>query len=253
LPAGTRQQGYSAGRPRTTCQMICQVEQPGVVGYRESLRLQHERVLARKAGTVADTLILLEHPPVYTLGRNANRQNILFSPERLRHLGAEVFETDRGGDVTYHGPGQMVGYPILDLTRHRRDLSWYMRSLEEVFIRVAGEFGIQAGRLDGARGVWVGNDKLVAMGVHVSRWVTSQGSDFAPKTPGQACFSGGCHRTRYPPFWLGVWNGDAAGRTTSRRIKSAGESGFSVKCKVVQLARYGSSAARQGQKANFGP
>ena len=162
--------------------MICQVKLPGVVGYREGLRLQHERVVARKAGTIADTLLLLEHPPVYTLGRNAKRENILFSPERLRRLGAEVFETDRGGDVTYHGPGQLVGYPILDLTRHKRDLAWYMRSLEEVFIRVAGEFGIRAGRIAGARGVWVGNDKLVAMGVHVSRWVTSHGFAFNVNT-----------------------------------------------------------------------
>ncbi len=162
--------------------MICQVELPGVVGYQESLRLQQARVVARKAGTIADTLLLLEHPPVYTLGRNARRENILFSPERLRRLGAEVFETDRGGDVTYHGPGQLVGYPILDLTRHKRDLAWYMRSLEEVFIRVAAEFGIQAGRTAGARGVWVGNDKLVAMGVHVSRWVTSHGFAFNVNT-----------------------------------------------------------------------
>ena len=155
---------------------------PGVVGYEESLRVQRERVAARKSGGIADTLILLEHPPVYTLGRNANRQNILFSPERLRRLGAEVFETDRGGDVTFHGPGQMVGYPILDLTRHRRDLAWYMHSLEEVFIRVVGEFGIQAGRITGARGVWIGSDKLVAMGVHVSRWVTSHGFAFNVNT-----------------------------------------------------------------------
>jgi lipoyl(octanoyl) transferase len=162
--------------------MICKVELPGVVGYEESLRLQQERVIARKAGDIADTLLLLEHPPVYTLGRNANRENILFSPERLRRLGAQVFNTDRGGDITFHGPGQLVGYPILDLTRHRRDLAWYMHSLEEVFIRVAREFGIKAGRTGGARGVWVGNDKLVAMGVHASRWVTSHGFAFNVNT-----------------------------------------------------------------------
>lgn len=155
---------------------------PGIVGYAESLRLQRERVAARKAGDIADTLILLEHPPVYTLGRNANRENLLFSPQRLRRLGAEIFETDRGGDVTFHGPGQMVGYPILDLTQHRRDLAWYMHSLEEVFIRVAGEYGIQAGRTTGARGVWIGDAKLVAMGVHVSRWVTSHGFAFNVNT-----------------------------------------------------------------------
>lgn len=162
--------------------MICQVEVPGIVNYEEGLHLQHERVIARKAGDIPDTLILLEHPPVYTLGRNAKRENILFSPEKIRQLGAEIFETDRGGDVTFHGPGQLVGYPIFDLTQHKRDLSWYMNSLEEVFIRVAGEFGIRAGRTQGARGVWVGNDKLVAMGVHVSRWVTSHGFAFNVNT-----------------------------------------------------------------------
>jgi lipoyl(octanoyl) transferase len=162
--------------------MICQVELPGVVGYEDGIRLQHARVAARKAGAIPDTLLLLEHPPVYTLGRNANRENILFSPERLRHLGAQAFETDRGGDVTFHGPGQLVGYPIFDLTQHKRDLAWYMHSLEEVFIRVAAEFEIKAGRTASARGVWVGNDKLVAMGVHVSRWVTSHGFAFNVNT-----------------------------------------------------------------------
>lgn len=172
----------STGEVKLSTPMICQIELSGVLDYAEGLHLQHERVIARKAGEIGDTLLLLEHPPVYTLGRNANCKNILFSPERLRHLGAEVFETDRGGDVTFHGPGQLVGYPILDLTRHRRDLAWYMHSLEEVFIRVAGEFRIEAGRVEGARGVWVGNDKLVAMGVHVSRWVTSHGFAFNVNT-----------------------------------------------------------------------
>ena len=162
--------------------MICLVELPGVVVYAEGLRLQHERVTARRAGNIPDTLLLLEHPPVYTLGRNADRANILFSQDRLQSLGAEVYETDRGGDVTFHGLGQLVGYPILDLTRHKRDLAWYMHSLEEVFIRVAGEFGLEAQRAAGARGVWIGNDKLVAMGVHVSRWVTSHGFAFNVNT-----------------------------------------------------------------------
>ena len=162
--------------------MLCQVEQLGVVDYAEGLRLQQARAAARKAGTIPDTLLLLEHPHVYTLGRNAKRENLLFSSDRLSQLGAQVFETDRGGDVTYHGPGQLVGYPVFDLKRHRRDLGWYMRSLEEVFIRVAEEFGIAAGRLPTAPGVWVGNDKLVAMGVHVSRWVTSHGFAFNVNT-----------------------------------------------------------------------
>jgi lipoyl(octanoyl) transferase len=100
---------------------------------------------------------------------------MLVSERFLASWGAQVFHTDRGGDVTYHGPGQLVGYPILDLTQHQRDISWYMRSLEDVFIRAAHDYGIKAGRSEGAPGVWVGNDKLTAMGVHLSRWVTSHG------------------------------------------------------------------------------
>jgi len=155
--------------------MICRVEQLGQVAYPEAMQLQRERVAQRKAGEIPDTLLLLEHPHIYTLGRNAKPEHLLATLEFLRSLGAEVFETDRGGDITYHGPGQLVGYPILDLTQHRRDLGWYMRSLEQVFMGVAAEFGIQAERLAGATGVWVGDAKLVAMGVHVSRWVTSHG------------------------------------------------------------------------------
>ncbi len=162
--------------------MLCLVEQLGVVPYAAALELQRERVAQRKAGEVPDTLLLLEHPHVYTLGRNARKENLLYSRAWLAALGAEVFETDRGGDVTYHGPGQLVGYPILDLTQYRRDLAWYMRSLEEVFIRVAADFGIEAGRLQRCPGVWVGDAKLVAMGVHVSRWVTSHGFAFNVST-----------------------------------------------------------------------
>jgi lipoyl(octanoyl) transferase len=155
--------------------MTCHVEQLGLIDYADGLCLQRGRVTARKVGTVPDTLLLLEHPHVYTLGRNAKKDNILLSAEQLAARGAQVFEIDRGGDVTYHGPGQLVGYPILDLTQHRRDIAWYMRSLEEVLIAVARDYGIEAGRLAGAPGVWVGNDKLAAMGVHISRWVTSHG------------------------------------------------------------------------------
>jgi lipoyl(octanoyl) transferase len=139
-------------------------------------------VAARKAGAIPDTLLLLEHPHVYTLGRNAKKENLLISAEQLAARGAQVFETDRGGDVTYHGPGQLVGYPIIDLAQHRRDIAWYMRSLEGVLIAVAGDYGIRAGRLAGAPGVWVGNDKLAAMGVHISRWVTSHGFAFNVNT-----------------------------------------------------------------------
>jgi len=162
--------------------MRCQVEQLGLVDYAAGLELQRRKVAERKAGAIPDTLLLLEHPHVYTLGRNARQENMLVSAGFLASRGAQVFHTDRGGDVTYHGPGQLVGYPILDLTQHRRDVSWYMRSLEEVLIRVAGEYGIKAGRCSGAAGVWVGNEKLVAMGVHLSRWVTSHGFAFNVNT-----------------------------------------------------------------------
>ena len=155
--------------------MLCHVEQLGLIGYAEALQLQQELVGQRKAKLVPDILLLLEHPHVYTLGRNASREHLLFSKEKLRTLNAQVCETDRGGDVTYHGPGQLVGYPIFDLTQHRRDVSWYMRSLEEVFIGVARDYDIQAGRLAGTPGVWIGNEKLVALGVHLSRWITSHG------------------------------------------------------------------------------
>ena len=162
--------------------MICQVEQFGIVGYQHALRLQQQRVARRKAGVMPDALLLLEHPHVYTFGRNAKREHLLISSTQLTTLGVQVFETDRGGDITYHGPGQLVGYPIVDLTAHRRDISWFMRSLEQLFIEVAAEFGIEAGRIPGLPGVWVGNEKLVAMGIHISRWVTSHGFAFNVNT-----------------------------------------------------------------------
>ncbi len=158
--------------------MLCHLHKLGLVDYGEGLRLQQELIRQRKAGEIPDTLLLLEHPHVYTLGRNAKRENLLISGERLVQTGAKLHETDRGGDITYHGPGQLVGYPIFDLTSHRRDIAWFMRSLEEVFIGVASEYGIKAARIAGAPGVWVGNEKLVALGVHISRWVTSHGFAF---------------------------------------------------------------------------
>ena len=155
--------------------MLCQVEQHGIVTYQDGLDLQRKRIAQRKAQEIPDTLILLEHPHVFTLGRNARRENLLVSPDWLRKAGVQLFETDRGGDITYHGPGQLVGYPIFDLTKHRRDIAWYMRSVEEALIRLASDYGIGASRIKGITGVWVGNEKLAAMGVHVGRWVTSHG------------------------------------------------------------------------------
>jgi lipoyl(octanoyl) transferase len=125
-----------------------------------------------------DTLLLLEHEPVFTLGRNARAGNVLFSAEALRERGFDVFETGRGGDVTYHGPGQVVGYPILDLAPDRKDVRRYVRDLEEVMIRTCAEYGVVAGRVSGLVGVWVGNEKIGAIGVRIARWVTSHGFAF---------------------------------------------------------------------------
>lgn len=163
-------------------QPICGVVDWGLEPYGRVLDWQRELVTARKAGRLPDLLLLGEHTPVITLGRNARRENIRLPEEELGRRGVEVHETDRGGDVTYHGPGQLVGYPILDLAGLRKDLVWYVRALEEVLIGAAGEFGIEAARKTapaGKRqlytGVWVDEEKLAAIGVHVSRWVTSHG------------------------------------------------------------------------------
>ena len=157
----------------------------GVEPYGHILALQQELVAARKVGRVPDLLLLGEHSPVITLGRNARRENLLLPEEELARRGVEVHETDRGGDVTYHGPGQLVGYPILDLTGLRKDVVWYVRSLEEVLIRAARRFGLEAARRTAPEGkkqlytgVWVGEEKLAAIGVHLSRWVTSHGFAF---------------------------------------------------------------------------
>jgi lipoyl(octanoyl) transferase len=132
-------------------------------------------VAERQAGSIPDTLLLLEHDPVFTLGRIARAEHLLLARETLASQGYEVFETGRGGDVTYHGPGQIVGYPILDLGPDRRDVHRYVRDLEEVLIRTCGEYGVGASRVAGMTGCWVGEDKVAAIGVRISRWVTSHG------------------------------------------------------------------------------
>ena len=154
-----------------------QVRHLGVVRYADALELQRGLVEERKAGRIPDQLLLLEHPAVITLGvkTRAERTHIVASDETLQANGVEVIETGRGGDVTYHGPGQLVGYPIVDLTPDRRDVHRYVRDLEEVLIRAAAAFGVRAGRLPGLSGAWVGDDKLAAIGVRISRWVTSHG------------------------------------------------------------------------------
>ena len=144
--------------------------------------MQKLLVEARARGLIPDTLLLLEHPPVITLGRGAKARNILWSPDLLASRGFEVFETDRGGDVTYHGPGQIVGYPILDLKPDRKDVRKYVASLEEIMMRVAAEYGIGAARVPGRTGVWTPSGKLGAIGVHISRWITSHGFAFNVRT-----------------------------------------------------------------------
>ena len=151
------------------------VRRLGRVRYTDALDLQARLVRERRAGAIPDTLLLLEHDPVFTLGRNARRENLLLSEEALHERGFDVFETGRGGDVTYHGPGQVVGYPILDLSPDRQDVHRYVRDLEEVMIRTCADYGVEAGRVAGLTGVWVGADKIGAIGVRISRWVTSHG------------------------------------------------------------------------------
>lgn len=147
----------------------------GRVAYEEGLRLQKEAVAERLLGRVPDTLLLLEHPPTYTIGRGGGDAHLLVTEEEVRAAGGSVHRVDRGGDITYHGPGQLVGYPILDLEQHYRDVHRYLRDLEEALIRMLAGYGIEAGRIPGLSGVWVGREKIAALGVHVSRWVTSHG------------------------------------------------------------------------------
>ena len=154
-----------------------EVRRLGLVPYGTALALQHELVAERQANRVPDTLLLLQHPHVVTLGASARRQltNVLAPPHELADRGVELHEAPRGGDVTYHGPGQLVGYPILDLRPDRCDVHRYVRDLESVLIGTARAFGIASERCAGLTGVWVGNDKLAAIGVRLSRWVTSHG------------------------------------------------------------------------------
>jgi lipoyl(octanoyl) transferase len=154
------------------------VRRLGRVPYARGLELQAELVAERQADRAADTLLLLEHDPVFTLGRNARHENLLCAETALRERGFEVFETGRGGDVTYHGPGQLVGYPILELAPDRRDVHRYVRDLEEVMIRTCRDYGVEARRVPALTGAWVGDAKIGAIGVRIARWVTSHGFAF---------------------------------------------------------------------------
>ena len=162
---------------------ICHSVDVGLMGYAEAWELQKRLVAARKIDTIEDVLLLCEHPHVITLGRNGKRENLLASEQVLRHKGVEFHVSNRGGDITYHGPGQLVGYPILNLGAIRKDVVWYVRMLEETMIRATAEFAVAAGRAEGKTGIWVKGsqptqvteEKLGAIGVHISRWVTSHG------------------------------------------------------------------------------
>jgi len=155
----------------------------GLIPYTDAFALQQRLAAVRKAEAVGDVLLLCEHPHVITLGRNAKRENLLVSEHVLRQKGVELHATDRGGDITYHGPGQIVGYPILNLGAIKRDVGWYVRTLEEAMIGASGDFGVTAFRVKGKTGIWVQvgehaeatEEKLGAIGVHISRWVTTHG------------------------------------------------------------------------------
>jgi lipoyl(octanoyl) transferase len=158
----------------------------GQIPYTDAWDLQRRIVAARKSDAVPDVLLIVEHPHVITLGRNAKREHLLASNALLDQMHVELCESDRGGDITYHGPGQLVAYPILNLAEIKRDLVWYVRQLEEAMIRASAEYGIKAERRAGRTGIWVdvpqageakltAEEKLGAIGVHVSRWVTSHG------------------------------------------------------------------------------
>ncbi|MEO8036124.1 MAG: lipoyl(octanoyl) transferase LipB [Acidobacteriota bacterium] len=153
----------------------CELRNLHLVTYENAMNLQQKLVELRQRNEVPDQLLLLEHPPVITLGRGGDSRNLLASAEMLQASGVRYFETTRGGDITYHGPGQVVGYPIVHLGEGRRDVRRYVSNLEEVLIQTVAEYGITAERVEGRRGIWVGNDKIAAIGVRIARWVTSHG------------------------------------------------------------------------------
>jgi len=156
-------------------QRICEAQWLGVVSYDEGLHIQERAVERLRSGEAPEQLLLLEHPHVFTLGRGADSSNILADRQQLESNSVEVHETGRGGDVTYHGPGQLVGYPIMDLKPDRCDVHRYVRDIEEVLIRTIADFGVIGGRIPGLTGVWVENEKIGAIGVRIARWITSHG------------------------------------------------------------------------------
>ena len=154
---------------------IVTIRLPGFVRYEEALRIQHERRLAVEEGRCGNALFLLEHAPVITLGRSHHPENLLRTPEELREMGIDVCETDRGGDVTYHGPGQLIAYPVLNLNLWNPAIRPYLRALEEVLIRQLALYGLKGERNEGYTGVWVGGAKVAAIGIGVHNWVSFHG------------------------------------------------------------------------------
>ena len=152
-------------------QLEVQILDLGRKSYKDVWNLQKKMQLKRLNGDIGDVLILVEHDPVYTLGKNANPDHLLQSRDR----SIDVFNVERGGDITFHGPGQLVGYPILDLSNYKKSVSWYMRSLEQLTIDVLYEFKISAKRVEGLTGVWVGDEKIAAQGVRLTKWITMHG------------------------------------------------------------------------------
>jgi lipoate-protein ligase B len=163
------------GNPPTRQPAGLTVEWLGRRPYGEVLELQRTIAAERIAGTRPDTLLLVEHDPVVTLGRSTKREHLLLSEKALAARGVELFDIERGGDVTFHGPGQLVGYPIFDLQQHKPDLHWYLRTLEQVLIDTLGDFGVKGGRVDKYTGVWVEDRKIASIGVHARSWVTWHG------------------------------------------------------------------------------
>jgi lipoyl(octanoyl) transferase len=166
--------------PVTSQRLSCNIVDLGLLGYAEASALQKRLVAARKSQAIDDLLLFCQHPHTITLGRNGKREHLMASDSVLRQKNVEFHATDRGGDITYHGPGQLVAYPILNLSAIRRDVVWYVRMLEEVMIRATAEFGVAAGRVAGKTGIWVpsantSEEKLGAIGIHIGRWVTSHG------------------------------------------------------------------------------
>ena len=218
-----------------------EVRRLGLVPYAEALAMQRALVEERRADRIPDLLLLVQHPPVITLGvkGDGGRTHIVATPERLANLGIEVSETGRGGDVTYHGPGQVVGYPILDLRPDRCDVHRYVRDVEEVMIRVCAGYGVIADRIKGRTGAWIGQEKIGAIGVRISRWITSHGFAFNVSTDLE-------HFKLIVPCGISDGGVTSLERLTGGRIPIADVEAALVRHLCDVLARDEAVTARQG-------